>query len=220
MIDTWFKKDLDAIFDSHRVAVFVDESKQSEFLIKTLDNSFKIYKVSGEIQELQAKYEIEKCKENNKKHLIYTQTPMDELKFAREYCETNGTVWVRHLQRYVKNKVHETLNLNLNLSEDELISAAKVSIGRDSSYWMDLCHKGASEIFDVEKELLPFLDNPKSFVDKYDEQVIETFFKKVNELLSQDYIREPSKTVQDLINEVIAKVGENIKVGKLARFEL
>ena len=55
MIDTWFKKDLDAIFDSHRVAVFVDESKQSEFLIKTLDNSFKIYKVSGEIQELQAK---------------------------------------------------------------------------------------------------------------------------------------------------------------------
>ena len=51
-------------------------------------------------------------------------------------------------------------------------------------------------------------------------QVAATDPQGSDELLSQDYIREPSKTVQDLINEVIAKVGENIKVGKLARFEL
>ena len=51
-------------------------------------------------------------------------------------------------------------------------------------------------------------------------QVVATDPQGSDELLSQDYIREPSKTVQDLINEVIAKVGENIKVGKLARFEL
>ncbi len=39
-------------------------------------------------------------------------------------------------------------------------------------------------------------------------------------LLSQPYIKEPVKSVEEIINEIIAKVGENIKVSRFARFEL
>lgn len=39
-------------------------------------------------------------------------------------------------------------------------------------------------------------------------------------LLSQPYIRDTNRTVQDIINETIAKVGENIKVRRFVRFEL
>ena len=39
-------------------------------------------------------------------------------------------------------------------------------------------------------------------------------------LLLQPYIRNPDMTVQDIINEAIAKVGENIKVSRFARFEV
>jgi len=39
-------------------------------------------------------------------------------------------------------------------------------------------------------------------------------------LLLQPYIKDPAKTVQDLVVETIAKVGENIKVGRITRFEL
>jgi len=39
-------------------------------------------------------------------------------------------------------------------------------------------------------------------------------------LLLQPYIKNPSMTVQNFIDETIAKVGENIKVGKFTRFEL
>ena len=39
-------------------------------------------------------------------------------------------------------------------------------------------------------------------------------------LLEQPYIRDPSKTVQDLLNEGIAKLRENIVVRRVARFEL
>ncbi|MFC1988416.1 elongation factor Ts [Chloroflexota bacterium] len=39
-------------------------------------------------------------------------------------------------------------------------------------------------------------------------------------LLLQPYIRDLSVTVQDVINETIAKLGENIIVGRFARFEL
>jgi len=39
-------------------------------------------------------------------------------------------------------------------------------------------------------------------------------------LLSQPFIKDPTKTVQEVITETIAKVGENIKVSRFARFEL
>lgn len=39
-------------------------------------------------------------------------------------------------------------------------------------------------------------------------------------LLQQAFIKEPSKTVQDLVNEVVVKIGENIKVRRFSRFSL
>lgn len=39
-------------------------------------------------------------------------------------------------------------------------------------------------------------------------------------LLEQAYIKDPAKTVKDVVVETIAKVGENIKVTRFARFEL
>ena len=39
-------------------------------------------------------------------------------------------------------------------------------------------------------------------------------------LLQQPFIRDPGKTVRDMIVEVIAKVGENIRVSRFTRFEL
>jgi elongation factor Ts len=39
-------------------------------------------------------------------------------------------------------------------------------------------------------------------------------------LLQQQFIKDPSKTIRDIITETIAKVGENIKIRRFARFEL
>jgi elongation factor Ts len=39
-------------------------------------------------------------------------------------------------------------------------------------------------------------------------------------LLSQPFIKDPQKTIQDIITETVARVGENIKVRRFARFEL
>ncbi|HEX8923532.1 MAG TPA: elongation factor Ts [Patescibacteria group bacterium] len=39
-------------------------------------------------------------------------------------------------------------------------------------------------------------------------------------LLEQDFIKDPSKKVNDLITALNAKFGENIKLGKIARFEI
>jgi elongation factor Ts len=40
------------------------------------------------------------------------------------------------------------------------------------------------------------------------------------ELEEQDYIKDPSKKVSELVKEVIAKTGENIRIGRVIRVEL
>ena len=195
MIDNWFKRDLDKIYKTHKIAVFLDESTEGSFLLETFKDDVVIYTVTSELEELKAKYEIEKSRHNGSKYLIYSSTPKKELKFIREYCETNGCVEIKYLENYIKQKVNQYLNLNLNLPKEELISAAKVSIGRDQTYWMDLSHKGSSEIFDLERELLPFLDNPKNFVKKFDSTTQEIFYKKICELIEQVYSDQPAQTL-------------------------
>jgi len=39
-------------------------------------------------------------------------------------------------------------------------------------------------------------------------------------LLEQPFIKDPQKTVRDIITETVARVGENIKVRRFSRFEL
>lgn len=43
-------------------------------------------------------------------------------------------------------------------------------------------------------------------------------YKTVEELLNDEYIRDPSKKISDLINETIAKVGEKIEIRKFIKY--
>jgi elongation factor Ts len=40
------------------------------------------------------------------------------------------------------------------------------------------------------------------------------------DLEKQEFIKDPSKTISDLIKEVIAKTGENVRLGRVIRVEL
>lgn len=60
---------------------------------------------------------------------------------------------------------------------------------------------------------------PEKVVEKIVESKIESFFK-ANCLMEMLYIRDPQKTIHDLIKELIAKVGENVRVRRFVRFKL
>ena len=59
-----------------------------------------------------------------------------------------------------------------------------------------------------------------SYIDHSEVTQDETRPYEEVSLLDQSYIRDPSRTVNDVIQDVISKVGENIKVGRFARFAL
>lgn len=60
---------------------------------------------------------------------------------------------------------------------------------------------------------------PEKVIEKIVSGRLEKFYQEVC-LLEQPYIRDAEKTVKDLINEYIAKLGENIVVRRFVRFRL
>jgi elongation factor Ts len=60
---------------------------------------------------------------------------------------------------------------------------------------------------------------PEQIVDKIVEGRMSKFYEEVV-LLEQPFVKDPSVSVQELITNAIAKLGENITVGRIARFKI
>ena len=77
----------------------------------------------------------------------------------------------------------------------------------------------------VEKERAIFAEQvrasgkPENLIDKIVDGKVEAYYKDVA-LLHQAWVREPKKTIGDLVKETSAKVGENIQVRRFVRFQL
>jgi elongation factor Ts len=60
---------------------------------------------------------------------------------------------------------------------------------------------------------------PEAMLDKIADGKIAKFYQE-NCLLEQGFVKDPDKSVKTLVNEIIAKIGENIKIRRFVRFEL
>ena len=60
---------------------------------------------------------------------------------------------------------------------------------------------------------------PSQVIQKIVAGKVEKFFSEVC-LLEQAFIREPGKSVQDLVNEAVSRTGENVVVHRFARFQI
>ncbi|MGE0493572.1 MAG: translation elongation factor Ts [Vulcanimicrobiota bacterium] len=60
---------------------------------------------------------------------------------------------------------------------------------------------------------------PEAIADKIAQGKVDKYFQ-AQCLMEQEFVKESSKTVEDLIKETIAKTGENIRVKRFARFDL
>lgn len=71
-----------------------------------------------------------------------------------------------------------------------------------------------------ETDFVAKTDDFKTLTHEIAMQIASMQPETVEELLKQDYIRDSSQTMEHLIKSAVAKLGENIQVGKFSRLEL
>ncbi len=71
----------------------------------------------------------------------------------------------------------------------------------------------------IVKEEVASQNKPADIARKIIEGKVKKHFEKIS-LLEQSFVKNPDVTVGDIIKEKIAKIGENIQVEKIERFEI
>ena len=77
----------------------------------------------------------------------------------------------------------------------------------------------------VEKEKEIFIEQskdsgkPDNIIEKMVEGRLNKFFQE-NVLLEQNFVKDPSKTIKDLITDKVAVLGENIMINNFSRFQI
>ncbi len=81
----------------------------------------------------------------------------------------------------------------------------------------------APEVIAKEREIYTAQAKETGKPDKVIEKIVEGKLKKFYEdncLLQQRYVRNPDITIADLLNELIAKIGENIAIRRFVRMQV
>ncbi len=102
----------------------------------------------------------------------------------------------------------------------EKAKANETSEGKIFSY---VHHNGKFAGFVEILSQTDFVANSQDFIElgkNLAQQAASLEFKSIEEFLNQEFIKDPKKKIQDLINDAILKLGENIKVSRAQRWVL
>jgi elongation factor Ts len=80
-----------------------------------------------------------------------------------------------------------------------------------------------TDVLNHEKEILRAQalneGKPEAIVDKMIEGRVKKFYEEVC-LLEQPFVKDPSKSVRDIVNEAILTIGEKISIRRFTRYEM
>jgi len=105
-----------------------------------------------------------------------------------------------------KELVH---NLSIQIAATNPVSVSRDSVSKD------LVKKEKNIYVEQAKSS----KKPENVIEKIVEGKMDKYFQE-NCLLEQPFIKDPDKTIKDLITETIATLGENIAVGRYIRFAI
>ncbi len=80
-----------------------------------------------------------------------------------------------------------------------------------------------TDVLNHEKEILRAQalneGKPEAIVDKMIEGRVKKFYEEVC-LLDQPFVKDPSKTIKDIVNDAILTIGEKISIRRFTRYEM
>ncbi|PIP15267.1 elongation factor Ts [Candidatus Roizmanbacteria bacterium CG22_combo_CG10-13_8_21_14_all_35_9] len=146
---------------------------------------------------------------------------INKLKILRQQTGVSFSLCKKALEE-TKNNLEKAKKLLCKWGADKALDKThrKTSAGAIFSYVHH--NKRVASLVELNCET-DFVSGNKDFQTLGNElamQVASLKAEKVKELLEQEYIRDPSKKISDLIKEAVLKFGENIKINRIVRWSL
>jgi hypothetical protein len=206
MIEQWFLQEVQSQLNKRNRVVIVDPKGACSFLLPHIEQAgIRLYKTDPAIvkthevltEELFLRANLERSHPNTPV-VVYAQREMDKLSFLFDYCYTHGAVNLSNPADWISRKLFHYTNIQVNLSADSLLTAAKIGVGKDFNWWKKLLH-GLEPLINLEAELVPFMHAPRAYMAGKDESVKRLLEEKFFSLLGVPYIaKSPESLAQDI----------------------
>ncbi len=210
MTDNWIIQDIEKHITHRNRVVILDPTGQCSYLLPMIEkHSYTIFKTDNAKteewqtvqEELMLRYEAE-SKFKNEKVVFYVTRPISKLSFLFDYCSTHGCVDLSNPVEWIRKKLFAAIGHQITLDNPMLLTAAKLGVGKDLTWWKKIV-QDLEDIINLNDELLPFVHNPDAYLNNKDADIKRLFEEKLHELLGQQYISKPAKT---LANEVVKRM--------------
>ena len=117
-------------------------------------------------------------------------------------CETDFVAKTEDFQNLSKDiAMHIAASAPMSISREEIPSE---TLEREKAIYADQAKQSGK---------------PENIIEKMIDGRLNKFYQE-NVLLEQTFVKDPDKTVQDLITDTVAKLGENIIISRFSRFQL
>jgi elongation factor Ts len=117
-------------------------------------------------------------------------------------CETDFVARTEGFEQFTKDvAMHIAASTPLVVSREDMDSAI---VKKERDFLIDQARQSGK---------------PENIIDKMIVGRLEKFYAE-SVLLEQPFVKDPDKTIKDLLTEVIATIGENISISRFSRFQL
>lgn len=126
----------------------------------------------------------------------------------RNILEEVGGDFEKAKEKLMKNVASKAAKKSDRIVEDGLVYSYVHNNGKVGSLVLVGC----------ETDFVAKTDDFQKLCKEIAMQICTESYESVEDLLNAEYVRDPSKKVVDLVNEVTAKVGEKIEIRKFVKF--
>ncbi|MBK8854962.1 MAG: hypothetical protein IPN10_12880 [Saprospiraceae bacterium] len=225
MTDKWIIQDIEKQIAQRKRVVIIDPKGECAYMLPLIEkhhytilktdisNTEEWQRVKEELMlrhEAESKYKTEKV-------IFYVTRPKSELSFLFDYCYTHGCVDLSNPVEWLHKKLFIATGHQITLDNPMLLTAAKLGIGRDISWWKKIL-QNLEELVSIEDELGPFLNNPDTFLGDKEADIKRLFEEKLFELIGQAYRSIPPKTLAtEVVNHLFSRLLYNDMSPELLR---
>ncbi|WP_177760872.1 PglZ domain-containing protein [Flavobacterium sp. I3-2] len=216
MVDQWIQQELQHQLSRRQLVVVLDPEGQLTQLVPAWQQAgYQLHQLNHSLpeewqrvkEELFLRVDIEKAQKVET--IIYSQRPKKQLSFLYDYTETHGVLDFSNTEEWLRQKLFKETGLQIQLTKEELLTAAKASVGKDIKWWKAVI-QGLADVVNLEQEILPFIANPDAWEQQQADEVIQYVRQKLFAFVAQPVSDKPLKVlVQEVVEQMLHNIVQN-----------
>lgn len=207
MFNRWLISDIEeAAHKSDRI-VISDPKGFLTFMVKELKD-YAVMTVNSPDQEMQARH-LAMTSYKESKVIFLCFFPKKDIQQLIEFSGIGGYINLDNPDRYIRSKLYKEGMGNVTLPEPKLLLAARLSIGKDFTWWKGIVSETIQPL-DVNEHIAMLIADPKQYQDHHDEAVYSVFRDDLFRIMRKPTTPVDAPTLlRELAHTIFAGLAEN-----------